>query len=83
MDARIGQRFGRRLPAERNVFQLAGEFALDFDRRPQQHPVGYAGHSGKSPHAALAALDCLPNGLAAAADRRDHADAGDDNRLVL
>ena len=83
MDAGIGQGFGGRLPAERNVLELAGKLALDVDRRAEHQSVGNAGHAGQPPNAALAALDRLPNRLARVADGRDQADAGYHYAIVV
>jgi hypothetical protein len=83
MDARIGQRLGGCLPAQGDVLQLAGKFSLDIDRGTKQHAVGYACYAREAADATVTPLDGLPNGLAVSADRRNHADAGDNYRLVL
>ena len=64
MDAGVGQRFGRRLPAERNVLELAGKIAFDVASGAEHQPVGNAGHTGQPPNAAVAALNRLPHRLA-------------------
>jgi hypothetical protein len=83
VDARIGQGLGGGLAAQRNVLQLTRGFSFDIDGRAEHQAIGYSRYAGQSAHAAVAALNCLPNGLAVSADRRNHADAGDNYRLVL
>jgi hypothetical protein len=82
-NASIGQRFGGGLAAQRDVFQLAWKLTFHLDRGAKQHSVGNTGHAGQSPDGAVAVLDRFPNGFASTADRRDHADAGDDYSIVV
>ena len=82
MDAGVGQRFAGGLSAQRDILQLAGEIALDLNRRTKQHAIGNSRHAGQSSHTAIAALNRLPNGLAALANRRDQADAGYHDAVV-
>jgi hypothetical protein len=83
MNARISQRFGGRLAAQGNILQLSREFSLDINRRAEQQAIRYARHTRQAAHAAVASLHCFPNGVAVSADRRDHADARNNDHFVL
>ena len=83
MDAGVGHRLGRRLPAERNILELARELAFDVDGCAEHHPVGNSGHIGQPLNAAVATLNCLPHRLARVADGRDQPDAGYHNAIVV
>jgi hypothetical protein len=83
VDARIGQRFGRRLPAERNVFELAWKLPFDINLRTEHQAVWNAWHAREATNTRLATLHRLPDPLTRMADGRDHSDAGDDYTTVV
>jgi hypothetical protein len=65
----IGQRFRGRLPAERDILELAWALGINVDGRPQQKAVRNSWNSRQSPHSTVASLHCVPNALPVAADR--------------
>ena len=82
MDAGVGQRFGGRLAAERNVFELAGKLAIDVSRSAKHQTVGNARECRSAAARRIRHAGSPARLIARVADRRDHADAGDHNAAV-
>jgi hypothetical protein len=75
MNPSVCQRFRRRLPAKRNIFELPRKLPLHVGGSTEHQAVGNTGNARQSANAAFTPLNRLPNRFATPADRRRHANA--------